>query len=76
MNLRLIELEQRIFTSGDNKMINKRFIEKWSSIDLEEYKYEYVKKLVQKDIKTKKSITELTFRAILKWKALKHLKKY
>ncbi len=54
MNLRLIELEQRTFTSRGNKMINKRFIEKWSSIDLEEYKYEYVKKLVQKDIKTKK----------------------
>ncbi len=49
-------------------MINKRFIEKWSSIDLEEYKYEYVKKLVEKDIKTKRSISEFTFRAILKWK--------
>ncbi len=69
MNIRLIEIEQRIFTSGDSKMINKRFIEKWSSIDLEEYKYEYVKKLVEKDIKTKKSISEFTFRAILKWKA-------
>ena len=50
-------------------MIDEKFIDKWGQVDLEEYEYNHIKKLVDKDIETINVISKATLEAILNWKA-------
>ena len=50
-------------------MVNEEFIDKWSNIDMDEYEYDNIVKLVKNDIETENSITESTFERIINWKS-------
>jgi len=47
----------------------EEFIDKWSNIDVDEYEYNNIIKLVKNDIETENTITESTFERIINWKS-------
>jgi len=50
-------------------MIDENFINKWEPIDLEDYEYNNIKKLVDNDINNIKCISKTSLEALLNWKA-------
>lgn len=50
-------------------MIDEKFIDKWGPIDIEDYEYNHIKKLVDSDIKNIHAISKATLEALLNWKA-------
>lgn len=49
--------------------MDEEFIDKWSNIDVDEYEYNNIIKLVKNDIETENTITESTFERIINWKS-------
>ena len=50
----------------------EEFIDKWSNIDVDEYEYNNIIKLVKNDIESQQhTITESTFERILNWKSIR-----
>ena len=47
----------------------EEFIDKWSNIDVDEYEYNNIIKLVKNDIETQHTIIESTFERIMNWKS-------
>jgi len=50
-------------------MIDEKFIDKWGPIDIEDFEYNNIKRLVEGDIKKIISISKATLEALLNWKA-------
>lgn len=49
--------------------MDEAFIDKWSNIDVDEYEYNSIIKLVKNDIETQHTISESTFDRIINWKS-------
>ena len=49
--------------------MDEEFIDKWSNIDVDEYEYNNIIKLVKNDIETQHTIIESTFERIMNWKS-------
>ena len=49
--------------------MDEEFIDKWSNIDVGEYEYNDIIKLVKNDIETQHTISEFTFDRIINWKS-------
>ena len=49
--------------------MDEELIDKWANIDVDEYEYNNIIKLVKNDIETQHTITESTFERILNWKS-------
>jgi len=49
--------------------LDEEIIDKWSNIDVDEYEYNNIIKLVKNDIETENTITESTFERIINWKS-------
>ena len=49
--------------------MDEEFIDKWANIDVDEYEYDNIIKLVKNDIETENTITESTFERIMNWKS-------
>ena len=49
--------------------MDEEFIDKWSNINVDEYEYNNIIKLVKNDIETENTITESTFERIMNWKS-------
>ena len=61
--------------------MDEEFIDKWSNIDVGEYEYNDIIKLVKNDIETQHTISESTFDRIINWKSARskgniHKQKY
>ena len=61
--------------------MDEEFIDKWSNIDVGEYEYNNIVKLVKNDIETQHTISESTFDRIINWKSARskgniHKQKY
>ena len=51
------------------KKLDENFIDKWAIVDVGEYEYNNIIKLVKNDIKTQNTITKSTLESILNWKS-------
>ena len=49
--------------------LDEEFIDKWANIDVGEYEYNNIIKLVKNDIETQHTIIESTFERIMNWKS-------